>query len=1461
MLALTAFAALPLKAQNVPAISVTLLPAAPSYSDTVTVTTRLTGPAGTPQPTGTISYTVDTGSASTATLAAGTTASLAYLQINPLAPGAHTLTFYYSGDANYASTQSSPQVQTFTVADLPLAFVSGTYPLIPYLTAQINKGNYVADYYASGVAVDPLGNVFLSSGNANGGTPGITKIGTNQILSTVPVTGIGASTKLATDTVGNLYIADPANGRVVVYSTAGVQTVLPATGLMKPAAIMFDAANNSLVILDTTAGSIVNFNLTTSAQTTLLSGLTQLSAMVATDGKGDLFYVQNKVVMESISGSTPVPIFGEFSNPDPNINAYPSELAFNEVTGNLFVAQYDGGGQEVIRIDKLHHSIYVGLPHTAQLSLDSQGELYGTDTVISTGAAADSGPGIFGVGQGLGGAQPDSLFTVPYGHSLYGIGNYVGSPGATGAVNHGGAGGVPDLGTITYQIKVTTDNGLTVTVPSYGIGFGPLLAVDPGIVSVTPATFSNIGGVTYLEQQPSYDTLYVSDKAQNTVSSLVFNINGNGKYLNPYKTLAFLGLKGPTQLAVDGAFDVYVLDSGALNGGSRIVRLDYANNQTIPYTADTGDAAGLLGSLTCFTIDGATNLYLGGTDKNGKGVIVRQDAFGYESKRITTPNAPTLIAVDALHTLFFTDTQGNLLRVDQAGNLTTLATGVAPSTSLSLDPSDTVYLTSASAQTITTVSPTGVVGQMTVPGSTHPALAVAEDLGSLFVADSSLQQVIVDTRVSSKVNNGDINFGTVAIGSTATQNETLRNIGNVSLAPFTFTAPAPFTIAPGATNGCQDTTGTNPTVLSPAGSCSVQLQYAPTKAATDKGNADIRLTSDLVYGYFGLVDVNWNLSGVASTATISIAPTTITFPSTAVGATSAPLTSTLTNGGASPISLTAGSLTDSTNFTQSDNCNGQIAAGGSCTITFTFTPRSTGALSSTYSIATGSQGWTVALSGTGVAPSVTATLAPSTFVFNATTSFGATSQTATLTNTGASTLMLASITLGGANPTAFTQSSTCGTTLAAGATCSITLGLVNTSVGSFAATLTVADNATAGNQTATLAGTVTGVPQPALAPSTLTFPSTTVGTTSSSQTLTLSNTGTAALTFSSISIFGTNPSSFAQTNACPATLAIGASCTINVTCTPTATGVLSATLAANFPSPIPQVASALSCTGVTPTAPQAALTPATEAFGTVTVGTSSVAQVLMLTNAGTSALSITSISLSGTNASSFSISTKTCGTSLAAGASCTVTVVFTPTSAAAMVATLSVADAVGTQSSALTGTGSVIPPDFTISAIPAIQSTYRGTSVTYTIQLASLLAGNPYNSAVTLSASNLPSGATATFSPAAVTPGTSPQTATLTVAVPALSAKTLPGPGRRDAPEGITLAMVALGMALGRRARRGMPRLLSVILLTGLAGLSFTMTGCGTGTGFAIPASTSTITVTATGGTTAHSTTVTLTIQ
>src|SRR5262249_34977236 len=93
--------------------------------------------------------------------------------------------------------------------------------------------------------------------------------------------------------------------------------------------------------------------------------------------------------------------------------------------------------------------------------------------------------------------------------------------------------------------------------------------------------------------------------------------------------------------------------------------------------------------------------------------------------------------------------------------------------------------------------------------------------------------------------------------------------------------------------------------------------------------------------------------------------------------------------------------------------------------------------------------------------------------------------------------------------------------------------------------------------TASLSGTgAAAVPVAGLSPTSLTFGSQTVGTTSAAQGLTLSNTGTAALAISGIATSG----DFAQTNNCGTSLAAGANCTINVTFTPTATGARTGTL-------------------------------------------------------------------------------------------------------------------------------------------------------------------------------------------------------------------------------------------------------------------------------------------------------------
>jgi hypothetical protein len=85
-------------------------------------------------------------------------------------------------------------------------------------------------------------------------------------------------------------------------------------------------------------------------------------------------------------------------------------------------------------------------------------------------------------------------------------------------------------------------------------------------------------------------------------------------------------------------------------------------------------------------------------------------------------------------------------------------------------------------------------------------------------------------------------------------------------------------------------------------------------------------------------------------------------------------------------------------------------------------------------------------------------------------------------------------------------------------------------------------------------------PAMTLNPTSLSFGSRQIGTTSAPQTVTLTNSGTAALTISGITLTGTNPGDFAKTTTCGSSLAAAASCAINITFTPTATGSRSATL-------------------------------------------------------------------------------------------------------------------------------------------------------------------------------------------------------------------------------------------------------------------------------------------------------------
>ncbi len=486
-------------------------------------------------------------------------------------------------------------------------------------------------------------------------------------------------------------------------------------------------------------------------------------------------------------------------------------------------------------------------------------------------------------------------------------------------------------------------------------------------------------------------------------------------------------------------------------------------------------------------------------------------------------------------------------------------------------------------------------------------------------------------------------------------------------------------------------------------------------------------------------------------------------------------------------------------------------------------------------------------------------------------------QIVTLVNNGNDDLTF-SVPASGNNPaisSGFTldSSSTCpilsmssGTgTLRVGSSCTFAINFVPTQSGTNQGTLTITDNhlnVPGSTQVVQLNGPATGTAtvSATLTPATYNYGNLTTGT-SASQVFILANTGTAAITIGSTAL--PNPVFTLLKTTCATTLAAEANCTYTVAFTPTAVGVQSTTFSVAYNST--GLMSSLTGTGVaaTTTAPQAALTPATADFGSVTTGSSSSAQVFTLSNAGDAALPITSTSITGANASAFVIGSNTCGMSLAAGASCAISISFHPAASGQATSTLSVVDSVGTQNASLAGTGATtdVAANFTLTGKPTSQTGARGTSVGYTLLLGSADPNNPFTQLVNLSAMGLPAGATVTFSPNSVILGaTNAATSTMTVTIPTLTAQLDRGSHDGTALAGASVASLLFCFGLSGARRRRSLRLL-ILVIFGFGVVATSLTGCGSGNGFAAPGSTSTITVTGTSGNIVHSTTLTLVVK
>ena len=516
------------------------------------------------------------------------------------------------------------------------------------------------------------------------------------------------------------------------------------------------------------------------------------------------------------------------------------------------------------------------------------------------------------------------------------------------------------------------------------------------------------------------------------------------------------------------------------------------------------------------------------------------------------------------------------------------------------------------------------------------------------------------------LSNASLNFGSQQLNvKSSPLTETLTNNQSVALNISLISASGDFS----ETDNCGQQ-------VAAQGSCVINVFFTPTAAGTRNGTLTITDDADNS-------PQTATLTGSGASTAISLSASSLSFGNQVLNTASAAQTITVSNTGFG--SVTINSITASGSYSQTGNCSGAILAQAqSCTITASFTPVVSGTINGTLTIndtATGAP-HIVSMTGSGQLPvSLSANLSFPAVNVGSTSA----SQSMTLTNNQNTALSFTFATSGdfsavgnGATP--------CNGTLAAKSKCTFGVTFSPTINGQIKGALTITHNAAGSPSSGGLTGTGQNGPT---AP--LTFTPVNLGygnvvlNSAVSKTVTVKNSGSAAVTFTSITgsgAFVATPSGMAP---CTGTLSAGKSCTISVTFTPLVTGTLigGVTVVDNSPSVSTEVIDA-SGTGVL----AVTLSPVSLNFGTVAVGSTSAVQVVTVTNNQTTAIPINSVTASGDYISTTGGGVP-CGANIPANGICTLGVAFSPTVSGAINGSLTLSYAAGSspQSVSMTGTG------------------------------------------------------------------------------------------------------------------------------------------------------------------------------
>jgi hypothetical protein len=502
---------------------------------------------------------------------------------------------------------------------------------------------------------------------------------------------------------------------------------------------------------------------------------------------------------------------------------------------------------------------------------------------------------------------------------------------------------------------------------------------------------------------------------------------------------------------------------------------------------------------------------------------------------------------------------------------------------------------------------------------------------------------------------------------------------------------------------------------------------------------------------------------------LSFSPSVLNVGSTPVNTTSAQQIVTVTNLGNAPLTLTGITATgDFTVVTAASTCLyvvQTVAPEATCTIAITFTSPAPSLSTGTLTVTDNAPGspHTLQLSGNG--PGSPAVISPSYLELTAYIGTSSTPQAVTLLNTAAAVLTVGSVTITG-DPGEWTQTNNCLPSVGPDATCTINVVFQPTIGGPHESTLTVTDDAINSPQIVSLSGTANAQGPASLSPTRLTFGDQTVGTMSPAQTIILVNPGGPGVPEVGIS------GDFQQENQCDSLtgLTIDTPCPIMVWFTPTTAGTRTGTLTVSYFGSTPLTLTAsLAGTGELPSV---GLSATSLNFPAQTVSTKSAPQTITLTAPANVPLTPLKITRSGPFAE-----TNNCGGAVPPGASCTISVTFSPIDAGNGSGTLTLTDNAGTQRVSLSGIGM----DFGVTSSTASQSVSAGQAANYSL---TLTPQEGFNQTLNLTCTGAPSESTCTLTPSTVMlNGTASGTVAVAVST---TAPSLAPPQGRFLPPGMT---------------------------------------------------------------------------